>query len=288
VRFTGVLGDLFALAYVLTRLTSAQEIPYAAIEAVCHSGVWLIVALGHSASGRPRTNRISAWLGNLKGCVEVGENHLGKAVFANRHIEAGGVITQFGGTPLNSRDLPTTYLGTADRFMQIDQDSFLGPSGRVDDFINHSCDPNAGIRFSRDGILLVALRPITAGEEVCWDYSTTMHQTNWLMRCECGTAACRKYVSGFMSLPPMRRSYYLAAGVVAPFIVKWLETEQTHGGSEQSLTEAGGEPTLTDIALWGRDRQRSSEPVDAPYAAGDDPAEPAGFAVKEVRVRRIS
>jgi hypothetical protein len=130
---------------------------------------------------------------------------------------------KFGGKPTSGDALPKSYLGAADRYMQIDHDLYLGPSGNADDFVNHSCSPNAGIRFASYGVYLVALRPIARGEEICWDYSTTMHQNDWVMRCECRQRACRTYVGEFLSLPKPRRSYYLAAGVVAPYIVKWIE-----------------------------------------------------------------
>jgi SET domain len=150
--------------------------------------------------------------------VFVGENHLGRAVFAARGFEEGAAILRFTGPALSRAAVPRDCSGARDRFMQIDHDRYLGPSGGADDFINHSCDPNAGIRFADYGMLLIALRPIAEGEELCWDYSTTMHRNNWVMRCDCRAASCRGLIGEFESLPEQRRDYYLAKNVVAPYI----------------------------------------------------------------------
>lgn len=158
--------------------------------------------------------------------VVVGGNHLCRAVFAARPFHAGAVIMRFGGSAMRGSKVPQAHTGTADRFMQIDHNFYLGPSGGVDDFVNHSCDPNTGVKFADYAIILVALRPIAKGEEISWDYSTTMHDNKWLMKCECRAPACRALVGEFASLPHARRAYYLSAGVVAPYIVRALEGRQ--------------------------------------------------------------
>ena len=42
--------------------------------------------------------------------------------------------------------------------------------------VNHACEPNAGVV---DDVVLVALRPIARGEEIFFDYSTTMADGTW-------------------------------------------------------------------------------------------------------------
>lgn len=62
--------------------------------------------------------------------------------------------------------------------------------------VNHSCSPNAGLRGQ---LSLVALRPITAGEEICYDYVMTdsdyFGKSVFQMDCLCGSPDCRKRVS---------------------------------------------------------------------------------------------
>lgn len=155
------------------------------------------------------------------GCYAfIGDNHLGKAVFAARAFHKGAVIARFGGNATSGFRVPHNQSGAKDRFMQIDEDRFLGPSGGIDDFVNHSCAPNTGVRFTDYGIVLLVLREIAKGEEIAWDYSTTMHHNTWVMRCDCRAQGCRGLVGEFDALPPERQAYYLAEGVVAPFIVR--------------------------------------------------------------------
>ncbi|HLI13524.1 MAG TPA: SET domain-containing protein [Alphaproteobacteria bacterium] len=62
-------------------------------------------------------------------------------------------------------------------------------------FINHSCDPNAGYDGSpADNI--VAKRDIAAGEEICMDYGTCTIGFDQDFACGCGAASCRGRVRG--------------------------------------------------------------------------------------------
>jgi len=156
----------------------------------------------------------------------LGQTHLGVAVFAAREFAPGDVITQFTGSSIPKSRLPKKYEGAADRFVQIGLRRFMGPSGEVDDFINHSCDPNAGLKFTTSGILLVAIRTIEIGEEIAWDYSTTMFDNNWKMRCDCRTPLCRKIVGDFMLLDPKIQRRYLKLGIVPPYIQDYMKSTE--------------------------------------------------------------
>ena len=85
--------------------------------------------------------------------------------------------------------------------MQIGPETYLvedpcKPS--LDDFLNHSCDPNLG--FVDGSLTLYALRDIESGEEVCFDYSTTMNEPGWVIRCRCHTPICRRAVRSYCDL----------------------------------------------------------------------------------------
>ncbi len=83
------------------------------------------------------------------------------------------------------------------------------PDGRVvllgppDRHTNHSCDPNAWVRYEREAgaAWLVARRGITAGDEITCDYSVNVTGgSSW--PCRCGAARCRGVVVGdFFQLP---------------------------------------------------------------------------------------
>lgn len=241
-------SDVLALAYVLNRFESAQEIPYPAVEMVCHGMVWLIVFIARAKVRSGVSERPSA---DQVGPVKVGTNHLGKAVFAARALRAGDFILQIKGDLIPSYEMPQTYHGARDRYMQVDSNLFIGPSGGADDLVNHSCDPNAGIRFTPHGMLLVALREIAPGEEISWDYSTTMLGIDWSMRCDCRTTLCRGEVAEFSSLPADRQAYYASSGVLAPFIEERLRKQQQIEAWLQDATEdrSRRDPTSADLRL---------------------------------------
>lgn len=68
--------------------------------------------------------------------------------------------------------------------------------GNISKYINHSCEPNCEARFEGAQIWVYAIRDITAGEEVAYDY-----EYDWLPQytvkdlaqyiCHCGSARCR-------------------------------------------------------------------------------------------------
>lgn len=100
---------------------------------------------------------------------------------------------------------------------QLDRDLYLYPETPEGRYINHSCDPNAGLR---EDLEMIALRDIAAGEEVLFDYSTTMSERSWTMPCQCGSELCRRRITDFHELPAPARRRYLEAGVVQRFIIR--------------------------------------------------------------------
>ena len=90
--------------------------------------------------------------------------------------------------------------------MQIGPETYLvedpgNPS--FDDFLNHSCDPNLG--FVEGSLTLYALRDIESDEEVVFDYSTSMNEPGWAIRCRCRVPTCRGAVCSYCDLPRRHR-----------------------------------------------------------------------------------
>jgi hypothetical protein len=102
--------------------------------------------------------------------------------------------------------------------LQVGCDAFKLPNGSLDDFTNHSCDPNTGIRLTARGTVVLALRDITAHEELTYDYSTYLNNPYESLRCRCGSARCRGVVGNFSSLPADLQRRYRALGVVGDFV----------------------------------------------------------------------
>ncbi len=119
----------------------------------------------------------------------------GKGVFASGPIRKGEPIIVFGGPVLHR-----SQVNFSDYHLQIGEALYLGSSGDADDFINHSCAPNAGFC---DGLTLVAVRDIAIDEEVTWDYSTAIDEEDFGgFPCACGASTCRGMVRSFRHLAP--------------------------------------------------------------------------------------
>lgn len=78
----------------------------------------------------------------------------------------------------------------------VDKNIWIEPAPFFNN-INHSCNPNLGLRTSRE---FVARRNINPGEELSFDYSTTDDELPWIMDCECGELNCRRKVGAIQLL----------------------------------------------------------------------------------------
>lgn len=103
---------------------------------------------------------------------------------------------------------------------RYDADRYLNPEGGIGAFANHSCNPNAGIIKNGRWLLLRAIRPIAAGDEVTHDYSTLLGADDvWQMKCNCGEPQCRKTVRHAGKLPPALLRRYRRLGIISDFIL---------------------------------------------------------------------
>ncbi|HET9730742.1 MAG TPA: SET domain-containing protein-lysine N-methyltransferase [Acidimicrobiia bacterium] len=146
-----------------------------------------------------------SWLTPL---AEPRETHVhGLGVFAIRPIMAGTTVAGFGGLVFDREELHSRDDEVRTHAIQIDDDLFLASTPPFDsaDYVNHSCDPNCGIVGS---ILLVAIRDIEVGEELCFDYAMTDSDDYDEFTCTCGTALCRGVVtSDDWKLPELQARY---------------------------------------------------------------------------------
>jgi hypothetical protein len=166
----------------------------------------------------------------------VGDNHFGKAVFAARRYKKGDAILMFEGPLVHRDDVPANLHNQDDRYVQISPTHFMGPSDTTDDLVNHSCDPNAGLKFTDFGIMLVAIKPIKKGDEITWDYSTTMHNSEWEMECLCKSKKCRRLIKDFHTLPLKEKKRYLKLGVLPPYLSELVPIHKLSTNPEYKLS----------------------------------------------------
>jgi SET domain-containing protein len=142
--------------------------------------------------------------------IEVREDTLaGRGVVALADIAKDEIVAIKAGNIITRAELEQATQAAGDMALQIDDDFYLAPR-TVDDvedmsvFINHSCDPNVGFRGQ---VVYVAIRDISAGEELCHDYSME-RSDNYLLDCHCESALCRGKVTGQdWKLPELQQRY---------------------------------------------------------------------------------
>jgi SET domain-containing protein len=154
-----------------------------------------------------------------KGLVRLGNTkHKGKGVFAKIDIKKGTAILEFAGKVVDRKWLEEkNSLRIENHSMQIGPNKFFGPSKKIDDYINHSCNPNCYVEIKGRRVMLVSLRNLKQGEELNWDYSTTIWHDGWTMRCHCGSKNCRHIIGNFSYLPEKTKKKYIRLGMVPKY-----------------------------------------------------------------------
>jgi SET domain-containing protein len=153
----------------------------------------------------------------------------GVGVYATSAISAGTIICIMSGEHIdfdeavnrvkNGIEMESDPLATSmSTYIDLDETSRS---------FNHSCEPNAYIRSVNE---LVALKDILPDDEICFDYSTTMHYPEerilsagfelWTCACQCGTASCRGIIDQFKTLPIKKRAYYLDHKYLPDFMIE--------------------------------------------------------------------
>jgi hypothetical protein len=117
----------------------------------------------------------------------------GLGLFAREPIAAGDVLVVWSGTVLHTDEL--SGLDAVSRGRALQEDLHLLAEPEAADYVNHSCEPNAGLSGQ---VVLTALRPIRVGEEVCYDYAMSEGSSavDTAFDCRCGAPACRGRVTG--------------------------------------------------------------------------------------------
>lgn len=148
------------------------------------------------------------------------ETRNGRGVFAAKNFKKKEKILEFHGKLFAPDKLPNPYNDAEDGYIQISPKKYLGPSGNFDDFVNHSCDPNSGIKIRGKKVVLIAIKDIKKGEEITFDFSTTTDESGWEKKCNCGSKDCRKIIRDFKHLPKSVQKKYIKLGIVPNYVTK--------------------------------------------------------------------
>ena len=179
---------------------------------------------------------------NTTASVFVRPARTGRGLFAARSFRRGDTVLAIEGRVVNYKLLweleGSTFSANCIRF---GPETYLDPGDGPASYLNHSCAPNAAIAKTANHLYLIAARRISRGEEIVFDYSTTIGDDDvWRMRCHCGQETCRKLIRNFGSLSAELRASYLTNGLVPAFIVRTLADRGSlvmsrHAGLSSSL-----------------------------------------------------
>jgi uncharacterized protein len=143
----------------------------------------------------------------------------GNGIYALQPIIKGELVAVFGGVVYEWDAF--IHLPDQDRSLciQVEDRLFLVPRPIGEgDFVNHSCNPNAGLSGQ---IGLVAMRAIKIGEEVCFDYAMSDTMPYDEFECGCGHANCRGSISGNdWQKPELQKRY---AGFFSPHVQRRID-----------------------------------------------------------------
>jgi uncharacterized protein len=122
----------------------------------------------------------------------------GRGLFARVGITKDELVAVKGGHIIDGKTLRekiTPAFGPVE--IQIGDDLFIAPVSDEERelsmlYLNHSCHPNLGVRGE---VTFVAMRDISAGEELTHDWAMT-DDDDYSLKCNCGTADCRETLSG--------------------------------------------------------------------------------------------
>lgn len=134
-------------------------------------------------------------------------------LFAEARFNAGEIVLAL---PRITIEHPTTYT------IQIDEGQHIDTTDDPARYLNHSCRPSCAIDAERYAI--IALRDITPGEELTFNYLCTEWDMASPFRCACGSPDCAGTIRGYRHLDVTQRTTLLST--VLPFLLRRMAAER--------------------------------------------------------------
>ena len=158
-----------------------------------------------------------------RGWIVVKKVTNGRGLIAARPFRTNQLISEIEGRVVTADEV-WGYWKTDPRLgancIRYDADNFLNPDRFIGAFANHSCNPNTGLVKRGRKLIIKAIAPIAAGDELTHDYSTFIGADDvWTMRCNCGEENCRGTVRNIKKLPKATLARYRKLGIVPNFIL---------------------------------------------------------------------
>ena len=129
----------------------------------------------------------------------------GSGIFAKRDIKKNESIALIKGSLVTHVVVDQKTSNMGQNWIGVGKNKWINPL--MFHYINHSCNPNAGIKGTRT---IVALKNIKRGQEIFIDYSTTEEDRLWFLKnCRCGSKKCRGVIRSIQFLPKSIFNSYL-------------------------------------------------------------------------------
>jgi len=136
-----------------------------------------------------RGMKVQIWIGKSR--------IVGKGLFAGQDIKKGMTILRYIGTKI-SKEQTARELAKGNAYICYFNDRYDIDGNTLKNtarYINHSCDPNCEIQTTSRAIWIVALRDITAGEELTYRYDYEYEPDGYRdFPCYCGAKNCVGYI----------------------------------------------------------------------------------------------
>ncbi len=119
----------------------------------------------------------------------------GRGLFTAQHITRGTRIIQYTGEKITKAESDKRLAQGNDYIFQFNGHYDLDGKVRSNRarYINHSCNPNCAVQRTTRTIWIVALRDITAGEELTYNYGYELDDAP-AHPCTCGAETCCGFI----------------------------------------------------------------------------------------------
>ena len=144
----------------------------------------------------------------------------GKGVVAQQFIPKDALLGVWSGVIYIESELATLTPEQKSHSVEVEDGLYLVSTvmDEPPDFINHACEPNAGMRGQ---ICIVAMRDIQPGEEINIDYAMVDTSDYDAFECACGADSCRGTIHGEDYRDPVLWEKY--AGYFAPHVQRKID-----------------------------------------------------------------
>jgi len=191
-----------------------QLFTHMSIESGCNGTVFKGPVLGDVHSDDSQALLTNVANGKRFPYIEVKECDLGRGVFAVAPVPQEKLLLKFEGGYLTFDE--QCQMDDEANSLQIGKDLYINTNA-PGVYVNHSCNPNC---YINSDLWLVSFRHIEVGEQLSFDYSTTMLERHWEMKdCRCGSVVCRGTIRDFDTLPIETQDWYLRQGWVMSHVL---------------------------------------------------------------------